>query len=586
MPEITKFNAKGFDIGNRKTGQIKIVCPLCIDQRVNKRDKALSINIDSGMFKCHCCETSGNIHEFKTSEFKKREFSKPPVQSELDINQNTVEWFKSRSISLETLKKAKITTGKEWMPGIEKECQVIKFNYFRNNELVNIKYRNRQKDFKLFKDAELIFYNLDSIIKTDSIIITEGEIDCLSYIESGIDYVVSVPNGASVGKMEYVDNCIEFLENKTKFYLAVDSDTSGIKLRNELLTRFGIEKCYKIDYKDCKDANEYLIKYGPELLKQTIEKAEPFPVEGIVTIKDYYSEFIELKTNGLHRGLRLGIGLDFIMRWETGRLCIITGIPSHGKGLFVDYITSLFATKYDFKTCFFSPENFPIVLHYESLSEILTGKRLTDFTDQELENVVHFIDNHFSHIKPDDSDYSLNTILEKARQEVFLKGAKIIVVDPWNRVEHQYERGESETKYINKCLTKMAMFAQNNDVLFILVAHPYKMKKIKDTMLYEEPTLYDISGSANFYNQADLGITIYRDFLNNNTKIVVTKVKFRNLGDPGSIEVKYNINNGRYTDFDIENTTWDNSNWLIPKKEYQQVPEQLKFIDETEQPPY
>jgi twinkle protein len=587
--QVIKFNSLGFDIGNKTSGQVKIVCPYCSEQRKNKHDKSLSINIDSGQFKCHHCEKTGNIHEFRIDTQPKKEYTRPPTQSELDISQKAVEWFKSRSISLNTLKKAKITTGKEWMPQTEKETSVIKFNYFRNDELINIKYRDAYKNFKMFKDAELIFYNLDLVKESENLIITEGEIDALSFIESGLNYVVSVPNGANTGSMSYIDNCFEYTTDKNKIYLAVDNDTAGIKLRTELLRRFGFERCLKVDFKDCKDANEYLIKYGPDELKQTIDQAKPFPVEGIITLNDYYAEFVELKNNGIHRGLTLGTNLDFIIRWETGRLCTITGIPSHGKGVFVDFITCKFATKHDFKVCFFSPENFPVTLHFKSLAEMLTGKKLEEFNDQEFENVCHFINNNFSFIKPDDSNYSLETILEKLRHEVFLHGTKVVVIDPWNRLEHQIPKGVSETNYISESLTKLSMFAQNNDVLVILVAHPTKMRKIKDTMLYEEPTLYDISGSAHFYNKTDYGLTVYRDYTTMNTRVSVNKVKFRNLGEQGRVETKFNMNNARLTDFDNESVFWDNTNWLIPKKEYRLPEEQLTINDQEERskiPPY
>ena len=63
------------------------------------------------------------------------------------------------------------------MPKAKSEVEVINFNYFIDNELINIKSRAvAEKDFMLCKDAELIFYNLNGTKGKDKVIITEGEI--------------------------------------------------------------------------------------------------------------------------------------------------------------------------------------------------------------------------------------------------------------------------------------------------------------------------------------------------------------------------------------------------------------------------
>tara|TARA_R110000744_G_scaffold127806_2_gene234758 strand:+ start:2671 stop:2952 length:282 start_codon:yes stop_codon:yes gene_type:complete len=70
----------------------------------------------------------------------------------------------------------------------------------------------------------------------------------------------------------------------------------------------------------------------------------------------------------------------------------------------------------------------------------------------------------------------------------------------------------------------------------------------KDDGLYEVPTLYDVAGSANFYNQVDNGMTVYRDFKNSITSVYVQKVKFRHIGEVGESQFKYNLQNGRYSE--------------------------------------
>ena len=95
------------------------------------------------------------------------------------------------------------------------------------------------------------------------------------------------------------------------------------------------------------------------------------------------------------------------------------------------------------------------------------------------------------------------------------------------------------------------------------MAHPTKLPKNKDGVI-EVPTLYDISGSANFFNKADFGIVVHRDRINNTTEVHVQKVKFKHLGECGTAIFKYNLNNGRYVPYNGNNEVdWDNTNHLL-----------------------
>jgi twinkle protein len=104
-------------------------------------------------------------------------------------------------------------------------------------------------------------------------------------------------------------------------------------------------------------------------------------------------------------------------------------------------------------------------------------------------------------------------------------------------------------------------------VLVFLVAHPRKMQK------GEVPTLYDISGSANFYNKTDYGFTVHRkrndktNLMINEVEVYWQKIKFKNLGEQGVSELKYNYNNGRFEHINDDVDHWDNSNWLYKEKQ-------------------
>jgi twinkle protein len=83
---------------------------------------------------------------------------------------------------------------------------------------------------------------------------------------------------------------------------------------------------------------------------------------------------------------------------------------------------------------------------------------------------------------------------------------------------------------------------------------------------YDMPTLYDINGSANFYNKADYGLSIHRDKANNTVTVGVLKVKFRHLGETGNVLFRYNFNSGRYTSYEKGvPLDWDNSNHITTR---------------------
>jgi twinkle protein len=100
-------------------------------------------------------------------------------------------------------------------------------------------------------------------------------------------------------------------------------------------------------------------------------------------------------------------------------------------------------------------------------------------------------------------------------------------------------------------LTRLTAFAQANDVVVFLVAHPTKMKKNEKTGQYDSPTLYDVSGSADFRNQTHDGYCIYRNFASDGhegyTTFTNLKTKYQFQGEIGAMsEFEYHIPTGRY----------------------------------------
>jgi twinkle protein len=443
---------------------------------------------------------------------------------------------------------------------------------------VNRKYRTvKAKHFMLEAGAKLIPWRINEIEDTPECIITEGEMDALSFIVAGYNNVISVPNGAQKN-LTYLDEFIEtHFENKTRIYIASDTDAKGLELRAELVRRFGEEKCRIVTYGEgCKDANELLLQSGAEALRRAIAEAQEVPLEGIFTAADVKDELLVLFENGLQQGAVLHMGeLDRLLSVEVGRLMVVTGIPGDGKSEFLDEMAIRLWRYYDWRCAWFSPENFPVTLHHPKLIEKLIGKRFikTMMSRMELDAAVEYLSRNFFDILPEE-DYQVDTILEKAETLVRRKGIRVFILDPYNCLEHQIPTGQSETQYISEFLEKLRSFAKRKQVLVILAAHPTKMKRDPLTKQFPVPTMYDISGSAAFFNKADFGIAIERDRTRGVTRVHVQKVKFRHLGQPGIASFMYNYHNGRFVpivegktpDIPDEIPKYDNDNWLLEKQ--------------------
>lgn len=546
--EIEKENQYNLDL-SKKTS----TCPLCSHKRKKKTDKCLQIFIDTGLAVCHHCGELLQLHTYKAKSHPEKIYERPKWKNETKLSDNLVKWFERRGISQHALRVAKVTEGKEWMPQTKREENTVQFNFFRDHELINIKYRDGRKNFKLFKDAQKIFYNLDSIKHAKECVIVEGEIDCLSFIEAGIYNCVSTPNGSTTKtvNLEYLDDCYDYFENKEKIYLALDNDEPGQNVTRELIRRLGAERCFIVAFPEgCKDANDVLKASGKDSVRKLIEDAEPCPLENVQTLKDFQDDLEDFYLNGAKKGYTTGLtNFDDVFSTYTGQFIVTTGIPSHGKSNFVDQMCLGYAENYDWKVAYASPENVPSHLHADSICQRVFGKKpesKQDIDSLNWKKTKEFVSDHFFHLSFE--RYDLKSVLSKFAEVIKRKGVRCCVIDPFNKIKFKESINKGINDYTNDYLNEIDIFAKKYDVLVILVAHPVKMEKDSTGKKRSMPDFYSIKGGGEFYDMSPHGLCVHRDFDYKYIEVKVLKVKFRNLGENGaSVFFAWNINNGRFT---------------------------------------
>jgi twinkle protein len=544
-------------------GDQKLICPKCSAQRRNKTEPCLSLTItdDGAVWKCHNCEWSGGARTGKRSEYQPQSKREPVriMHKPAALPAHAIAYFADRGISEEALDYA----GVGWSD--QRQSVVFPFRKPGDAAIVNAKFRKLPKDgFSQIKDGEKLYWLVDKldVAKSRDLFIVEGEIDALSLIEAGIPNVLSVPDGApkTVGdgnqhakKFSFLPACMEWTEPFDRIIIATDMDEPGHALAEELARRYGKEQCWRVEWPaDTKDANDYLIQFGKVSLGEWCRKARPWPIEGLFTVGDYAQEVMRLFYEGRARGISTGLpSLDHLYTVAAGQLSIVTGVPNHGKSEFLDQLMINLARlqQWAFGICSF--ENDP-PNQISKLVEKWTQLPFWDgptmrMTSWNLEKAMADISEHFHFLRAEGEEApTLAWILAKARILVMRFGIRGLVIDPYNEIEHRRPDNMTETEYVSHMLSQLKRFATAHGVHVWFVAHPAKLKVEHGKT--PVPTLYDISGSANFVNKADCGVVVHRGQEAGTTDVYIRKIRFKWVGQQGKVTLGYDKVTGVYSD--------------------------------------
>ncbi len=549
----------GIELGNRSGTQVKVLCPRCSPHRKKARLPCLSVNVDEGIWNCWHCGWSGTTKGGEQAPSRPPKiFIKPRPIPPAPPADSVIAWFAERGIPQAIVERNGIVKTHVWFPQVEGEQACIAFPYVRGGEVINVKYRTRDKLFRMHAGAERVLYGLDDI-DAGRLVWVEGEMDKLAIEVAGIVSCVSVPDGAPTPDTKAYETKFDFLSEArladvARHVIAVDADAPGQRLAQELVRRLGPEKCWIVTWpENCKDANDVLLACGPAVLRQLVDDAKPVPIEGTLRPGELLAEIEYDYDHGIEKGVSTGwTSMDDVYRVMPGEWTLVTGIPGHGKSEWLDALIVNLARQYGWTFAMFSPENQPPKYHAEKIAEKFVGKSFAAgwahrMSLSEARDALAWIDAHITFVQP--AMPTIEELLSIGRQLVLRHGIRGFVIDPWNEIDHSRAVQLSETEHISQCLSKIRAFARLHGIHVFIVAHPTKLQKGADGQ-YPVPTPYDVAGSAHWRNKADNCLTVWRDTKADNAtvEVHVQKIRKKANGKVGMVPLRYVRSCGQYHD--------------------------------------
>ena len=429
-----------------------------------------------------------------------RKPKKSPTKHE-NYNKNILTYCEKRNISKDTIDYVGVKENNN--------CVVFEYRNELGEHLAN-KYRKTKKSegpkmwFEKGTNVNTLF-NMDKINLSETLLITEGEFDCLSAIESGFKNAVSIPSGVN-STNEWITTNWTFIEQFEEIIIWFDNDEAGIKGAREVFNRLPNKSVKIVRCEVANDINELLHKYGKLAVLKQIEKASTPTLEGVATL-DMIEDF------DVHEAETLKLGIDDIdadlVGMVFGSLNVLSGRNGSGKSTILNQIYIAEAINQGYKTFLFSGELIGGNVKYWLLQTLANEEQFAEYTAkdghkykkvtiQAKEKIVNDMKDRF--FLYDSDDYRIEAIIEKMTVLAKRYGVRVFVIDNLMTIESSVkDKYEAETDIVKK----LKNFAKKYNALVHLVAHPRKS-------MNDEIEKDDVAGSANITNLADYVTTISR----------------------------------------------------------------------------
>ena len=438
-----------------------------------------------------------------------------------------------------------------------KPCQVACY-YDDSGNLVGQKLRFPDKSFAVLGSISNRLYGSQLWAGGKKIVITEGEIDCLtvSQLQGNKWPVVSIPNGAQAAKKAIEAN-LEYLEKFEEVILMFDMDDPGRKASEECAKVLPAGKAY-IANLPCKDPNECLSEgKGSEVL-QAVWNAKPYRPDGIVSGTDLYEKCVtdiddlkdsveypwvalQNKTKGARHGELYvftsgsGMGKSTILREleyyfgvHRGELCGIVALEESTRKTGME-LMSIHLNK-------------RLILDPEGTDE---DERSRAFAET-IGNGKFFLYDHFGSL---DS----SNLLGKLRYMIVSLGCKRIFLDHISIVVSGMDTDEDggERKAIDKLMTNLRSLVEETGATMFVVSHLKRPEK-KGHEEGAQVSLSQLRGSGAIAQLSDMVIGLERNQQGDNPNVLTIRVlKNRFCGLTGvSGYLKYDPETGRLEEYE------------------------------------
>lgn len=337
----------------------------------------------------------------------------------------------------------------------------------------------------------------------------------------------------------------EGMQAVERIFLAIPDCPFGRAACESAARIFGKEKCYvavinsDASYEEILSACSEAFRYGSK--------------PAITEISDIEGGVVDFLQSDGGRGQSTGLNaVDNFFTVAPGQLTVVTGYPNNGKSEFVDQLVVNLWRQDGGGTGIFSPENDPAE-HVVKIAEKAVGKPIKSTDDPHLAKALLEIDGHFRWISPEEP--TIDAILGNAASLARKGMLKRLVIDPYNEIMQDREKGEMETEYVSRMLSSVKRFAKTYGVHVFFVAHPRKPEAAENEKP-PAPGLSAISGSQHWYNKTDNGLVVSRGENDGETLIYVRKIRSKRVGKPGVAKINYDVSTGIYSD------TYENRNHI------------------------
>jgi twinkle protein len=483
------------------------------------------------------------------------------------LTAQAIEFAKARGIGMKTLTDMLVVGGKARFDDGAHEAIVFRYLDERG-EQCNFKARSLDgKRYKQAKGGRQIAYNWWQVRDGDlrDVWIVEGEFDACALVEAGIpkDAVISTPVGAPdeasddpAESKKYgwlLDAMEDGLEKATRYILASDNDGPGRAFRSDCVRILGAAKACYVDWPEgIKDANEFLVEYGPEKLHGYLDcSVKPWPVRGLYRLSEIPEPApLELWDTGFPE-------IEGKIKLAPTLVSAVTGYPGHGKSHLMQQIWFNIAREHGIRVAIFSAETRLKPFLRRNMRQFFHRKAEWQMNEADKRRADEWIEAHILFMELGDEAPTMPWLVDTIEVAAQRHGCRAALVDPWNKLEEDYDpRQMTETRWIGQSLDVLIAMSRGLSIHTQIIAHPAKPDA---TMKKLPPDLYSISGSSHWNNRVDQGFCVHREkFMEGGKRVTASELFYLKsrytdeLGYPSSYSMNYDLERGIFHCTDYE----------------------------------